>query len=59
MLSDDPGPAFRDTLVMLEWKRLCEHLAKHSSTTIGKRLCLQLCVPLQEATSLQLQQEVR
>lgn len=58
-LSDDPGPAFRDTLGMLEWKRLCEHLAKFSSTTIGKRLCLQLSVPLQEATSLRLQQEVR
>jgi hypothetical protein len=44
---------------MLEWQRLCEHLAKHSSTSIGKRLCLRLSVPLQEATSLQMQQEVR
>lgn len=59
LLSDDPGPAFRDTLAMLEWQRLCEHLAKHSSTSIGKRLCLRLSVPLQEATSLQMQQEVR
>lgn len=58
-MSDEPGPAFRDTLAMLEWHRLCEHLAKHSSTTIGKKLCLQLSVPLQEATSLRLQQEVR
>lgn len=58
-LSDEPGPAFRDTLAMLEWGRLCAHLAKHSSTSLGKRLCLQLSVPLQEATSLRLQQEVR
>lgn len=57
--SDGPGPAFRDTLAMLEWGRLCAHLAKHSSTSLGKRLCLQLSVPLQEATSLRLQQEVR
>jgi hypothetical protein len=44
---------------MLEWQRLCQHLAKFSSTSIGKRLCLQLSVPLQEATSLRLQQDVR
>lgn len=44
---------------MLEWQRLCEHLARFSSTSVGKRLCLKLSVPLQEATSLRLQQEVR
>jgi hypothetical protein len=59
LLSDEPGPAFRATLVMLEWQRLCEHLARHSSTTLGRRLCLKLSVPLQEATSIRLQQEVR
>jgi hypothetical protein len=59
LLSDEPGPAFRATLVMLEWQRLCEHLARHSSTTLGRRLCMRLSVPLQEATSIRLQQEVR
>jgi hypothetical protein len=57
--SDEPGPAFKDTLRMLEWGRLCQHLAKHSSTSLGKRLCLQLSVPLQEATSQRLLAETQ
>lgn len=58
-VQDSPGPAFRDSLRMLEWQRLCQHLAKHSSTSLGKALCLQLSVPLQEATSLRLQEETK
>lgn len=30
------GPAFRATLAMLEWPRLCEQIAAFASTTIGK-----------------------
>lgn len=30
------GPAFRATLAMLEWPRLCHHVAAFASTTIGR-----------------------
>jgi DNA mismatch repair protein MutS2 len=53
------GPAFQDTLRMLEWPRLCEHLSNHASTAVGKRICLQLEVPVNEATSERLLQETR
>lgn len=33
---DHMGPAFRATLDMLEWPRLCEHVAAFASTSLGK-----------------------
>ena len=33
---DAMGPAFRATLAMLEWPRLCQHVAAFASTTIGR-----------------------
>lgn len=33
---DVMGPAFKATLAMLEWPRLCEHIAAFASTTIGR-----------------------
>lgn len=50
---DHMGPAFRATLAMLEWPRLCEHVAAFASTSIGKaavkvKFCR--CVILREFT---------
>eukprot|EP00879_Flechtneria_rotunda_P017603 GHRR01018453.1.p1 GENE.GHRR01018453.1~~GHRR01018453.1.p1 ORF type:complete len:365 (+),score=118.66 GHRR01018453.1:674-1768(+) len=56
---DEIGPAFKDTLGMLEWQRLCDHLSKHASTALGKRLGLQLSVPLDQLSSERLLQETR
>lgn len=56
---EEAGPAFRDTLQMLEWRRLCEHLSKHASTALGKRMCQQLAVPVAMQTSVRLLQETR
>ena len=53
------GPAFKDTLKMLEWRRLCEHLSKHASTALGKRMCLNLEVPIDMPTSVRLLNETR
>ena len=33
---DHMGPAFRATLAMLEWPRLCDHVAAFASTSSGK-----------------------
>jgi dsDNA-specific endonuclease/ATPase MutS2 len=49
----------QDTLRMLEWARLCQHVSKHTSTGLGKKRALKLSVPLQEATSLRLQAETQ
>jgi hypothetical protein len=56
---EEAGPAFKDTLQMLEWRRLCEHLSKHASTALGKRMCQQLSVPVAMQTSVRLLQETR
>jgi hypothetical protein len=56
---EEAGPAFKDTLQMLEWRRLCEHLSKHASTALGKRMCQQLPVPVAMQTSARLLQETR
>ncbi len=37
--------AFKDTLELLEWSRLCEHLSTFASTEIGKRICKKLNLP--------------
>lgn len=39
------GPAFAATLKMLEWQRLCEHMADFASTFAGRRQCLALPIP--------------
>lgn len=56
---DTAGPAFKDTLKMLEWQRLREHLAKHASTAVGKRMCLNLEVPIDMPSSVRLLNETR
>jgi hypothetical protein len=56
---EEAGPAFKDTLKMLEWRRLCEHLSKHASTALGKRMCQQLSVSVAMQTSVRLLQETR
>ncbi len=37
--------ALRETLNLLEWPRLCEHLAGFASTSQGRRECRNLCLP--------------
>lgn len=53
------GPAFKATLRLLEWPRLCEHVADFASTTVGKRLCRSITVPESQAESERLQAETR
>lgn len=36
---DPIGPAYRATMNMLEWHKLCEHVARFASTHAGKRAC--------------------
>ncbi len=36
---DPIGPAYRATMDMLEWHKLCEHVARFASTHAGKRAC--------------------
>lgn len=38
------GPAAVATLRMLEWPRLCAHVARFSSTTLGRQAALELQV---------------
>jgi hypothetical protein len=49
------GPAFQATLRMLEWPRICEHLAEFASTAAGKRACQRLLPP---ATTRESEQEL-
>jgi hypothetical protein len=53
------GPAFAATLDLLEWPAFCEHVASFASTAVGKRLCRELEVPLDQATSERLLAETR
>jgi hypothetical protein len=39
------GPAFRATLGMLEWQRVCKHVASFASTTSGRQVCTRMTVP--------------
>lgn len=45
---DSPGlgPAALATLRMLEWPRLCVHVARFASTTLGRQAALELQVRL-------------
>jgi DNA mismatch repair protein MutS2 len=53
------GPAFKATLDLLEWPALCEHVASFASTSVGKRLCRDLEVPLDQGASERLLAETR
>ncbi|KIY94552.1 DNA mismatch repair protein MutS2 [Monoraphidium neglectum] len=53
------GPAFKATLDLLQWPAFCEHVADFASTSVGKRLCRQLEVPLDQAASERLLAETR
>jgi hypothetical protein len=60
MFSDDHlGPAFKATLKMLEWHKLCEHLADFANTFSGRRACLNLTVPATQAESERQLEETR
>jgi DNA mismatch repair protein MutS2 len=52
------GPSITDeTLELLEWPRLAEHLASFASTSAGRRHCLALPLPTDRQTSETLQAE--
>lgn len=53
------GPAFKATLKLLEWPRLCEHVAEYANTTVGKRMVRNMLVPESQAESERLQRETR
>lgn len=57
--SDDLGPAFRATLRMLDWPRLCSHVAEFASTHVGKQRCMSLAVPCTQQESEQLLAQTR
>lgn len=47
-----PDPSLRqETLELLEWPRLCQHLATFAATTLGRRACLELDPWLSRAQS--------
>lgn len=52
--SEHIGPAFRATLTMLEWRRVCEHVADFASTSAGRRACQALAVPATQEESEEL-----
>lgn len=52
-------PAFRATLRMLEWHRICDHLSAFASTSAGKQACLDLSFPQSEEGSQVLLQQTR
>ncbi len=45
------GPAFQETLELLEWPRICEHLSTFASTSQAKRKSQDLLIPLDINTS--------
>ncbi|MCF2972600.1 endonuclease MutS2 [Synechococcus sp. Nb3U1] len=48
----EPDPSLRqETLELLEWPRLCQHLATFAATTLGRRACLELDPWLSRAQS--------
>ncbi|GFR39680.1 hypothetical protein Agub_g152, partial [Astrephomene gubernaculifera] len=56
---EEIGPAFKATLDMLEWPKLCEHVARFASTHAGKRACRTLSVPDDAAETLHLLEQTR
>lgn len=56
---DAMGPAFKATLGLLEWPEFCEYVSDFANTSVGKRLCRQLEVPLDQPTSERLLAEAR
>ncbi len=51
--------AFLETLELLEWSSLCEHLSSFSSTTQGRRSCVSLPIPNEIAHSRSLLEETK
>lgn len=42
-ICSEPDPSLRqETLELLEWPRLCQHLASFAATPLGRRACLEL-----------------
>jgi hypothetical protein len=44
---------------LLEWPRLCEHVASFASTSVGKRMCRSMTVPEAQAESERMQLETK
>ncbi|MFS8866912.1 endonuclease MutS2 [Synechococcus sp. H65.1] len=43
LVSSEPDSSLRqETLELLEWRRLCQHLATFAATPLGRRACLEL-----------------
>jgi DNA mismatch repair protein MutS2 len=54
------GPSVHDkTLELLEWPRLCQHLATFTSTKVGANLARQLPIPASQAETLTLLQQTQ
>ena len=56
---EEIGPAFQATLQMLEWPRLCSHVAEFASTHVGKRACKSMQVPEDPQESERLLKQTR
>ncbi len=53
------GPAFKATLDMLDWSKLCDQVARFASTHAGKRACRAMSVPEEPAETLRLIEQTR
>ena len=53
------GPAFKATLEMLDWSKLCDQVARFASTHAGKRACRTMSVPEEPAETLRLIEQTR
>ncbi|KAG2444932.1 hypothetical protein HXX76_001668 [Chlamydomonas incerta] len=53
------GPAFKATLEMLDWSKLCDQVARFASTHAGKRACRTMTVPEEPAETLRLIEQTR
>ena len=51
--------AFQETLDLLEWPRLCEHLSKFASTSKGRYSCRFLNIPIDIKESRSLLEETK
>lgn len=53
------GPSFAETLRMLEWGSVCEHIASFASTHAGRQECLRLTIPQFQADSERLLRDTK
>jgi hypothetical protein len=55
----DIGPAFKATLDLLEWPKLCSYIKEFANTAVGRRMVAELTVPELPEVTEQLQLETR